>query len=57
MLPMSLAAMEKQNSSWQSWAVGDATSYGVGERDHWCSRPVWHGLLWEGVAGEINTKI
>jgi len=57
MLPMSLAAMEKQNSSWQSLAVGDATSYGVGERDHWCSRPVWHGLLWEGVAGEINTKI
>jgi hypothetical protein len=54
MLPVSIVTVEKQNSDWQTWAVGDTTPYG---RDHWCSRPVWCGLLWEGITGEINTEI
>jgi hypothetical protein len=32
MLPVSFAAVEKQNSSWQTWAVREATPYGAGER-------------------------
>ena len=32
MLLVSVVTTEKQNSSWQTWAVGDATPYGVGKR-------------------------